>query len=106
MASGSKEADDGLRQALLWLGPQAGDERFYDTWLQRHPQDSDVQNYYRKNVGGAAKGAGYTALNSGDNSAAKRFEQVLQTNPTMRMLLPGWATSPSVAVITKRRHST
>ncbi|WP_425325306.1 cellulose synthase subunit BcsC-related outer membrane protein [Phytobacter massiliensis] len=82
MASGSKEADDGLRQALLWLAPQAGDERFYDTWLQRHPQDADVQNYYRKNIGGAAKGAGYEALNSGDASMAKRqFEQVLQTNP-------------------------
>jgi thioredoxin-like negative regulator of GroEL len=82
MASGSKDADEGLRQALLWLGPQPGDERFYDTWLQRHPQDTDVQNYYRKNVGGAAKGAGFTALNSGDSGAAKRkFEQVLQTNP-------------------------
>ncbi|SLJ99542.1 Tetratricopeptide repeat-containing protein [Enterobacter sp. NFR05] len=90
MASGSKEADDGLRQALLWLGPQAGDERFYDTWLQRHPQDTDVQNYYRKNVGGAAKGAGYTALNSGDNSAAKnKFEQVLQTNPNDADALAG-----------------
>jgi tetratricopeptide (TPR) repeat protein len=82
MASGSKEADDGLRQALLWLGPQAGDEQFYDTWLQRHPQDSDMQAYYRKNVGGAAKGQGFTALNSGNTDAAKRqFEQVLQTNP-------------------------
>lgn len=31
MASGNKEADSGLRQALLWLGPQAGDEQYYDT---------------------------------------------------------------------------
>lgn len=82
MASGSKEADAGLRQALLWLGPKPGDETFYNTWLQRHPQDSDVQAYYRKNVGGAAKGEGFTALNSGNTDAAKRqFEQVLQTNP-------------------------
>lgn len=82
MASGSREADDGLRQALLWLGPQGGDERFYDNFLQRHPQDGDVQAYYRKNVGGAAKGEGFTALNSGDTGSAKRqFEQVLQTNP-------------------------
>nr|WP_237736254.1 cellulose biosynthesis protein BcsC [Lelliottia amnigena] len=82
MASGSKDADAGLRQALLWLGPKAGDEQFYDTWLQRHPQDSEVQAYYRKNIGGAAKGEGYTALNSGNTDAAKRqFEQVLQTNP-------------------------
>lgn len=28
MASGSKEADSGLRQALLWLGPQPGMSRF------------------------------------------------------------------------------
>lgn len=90
MASGSKDADDGLRQALLWLGPQAGDERFYDTWLQRHPQDTDVQNYYRKNVGGAAKGAGFTALNSGDTAAAKnKFAQVLQTNPNDADALAG-----------------
>ncbi|MBM3074333.1 cellulose biosynthesis protein BcsC [Lelliottia sp. RWM.1] len=82
MASGSKDADAGLRQALLWLGPKSGDEQFYDTWLQRHPQDSEVQAYYRKNVGGAAKGEGFTALNSGNTDAAKRqFEQVLQTNP-------------------------
>ncbi|WP_312211783.1 cellulose synthase subunit BcsC-related outer membrane protein [Pseudescherichia sp.] len=82
MASGSREADDGLRQALLWLRPQAGDERYYDNFLQRHPQDGDVQAYYRKNVGGAAKGEGFTALNSGDTGSAKRqFEQVLQTNP-------------------------
>nr|VXZ91059.1 Uncharacterised protein [Klebsiella pneumoniae] len=38
MASGNKEADSGLRQALLWLGPQAGDEQYYDTWMQRHPR--------------------------------------------------------------------
>nr|WP_318383491.1 cellulose synthase subunit BcsC-related outer membrane protein [uncultured Enterobacter sp.] len=82
MASGSKDADDGLRQALLWLGPQSGDEQFYDNFLQRHPKDTDVQAYYRKNVGGAAKGEGFTALNSGNTSAAKsQFEQVLQTNP-------------------------
>ncbi|WP_412098367.1 cellulose synthase subunit BcsC-related outer membrane protein [Enterobacter sp.] len=82
MASGNKEADEGLRQALLWLGPQPGDEQLYDNYLQRHPKDADMQAYYRKNVGGAAKGEGYTALNSGDTSNAKRqFEQVLQTNP-------------------------
>ncbi|BCU57499.1 hypothetical protein ENKO_40930 [Enterobacter kobei] len=82
MASGNKEADDGLRQALLWLGPQSGDEQFYDNYLQRHPKDSDVQAYYRKNIGGAAKGEGYNALNSGNTRDARRqFEQVLQTNP-------------------------
>ncbi|EPK7576466.1 cellulose synthase subunit BcsC-related outer membrane protein [Klebsiella michiganensis] len=82
MASGSKEADAGLRQALLWMGPQPGDEPFYDTWMQRHPQDSEVQNYFRERRSGQARGQGYADLNSGNTAAAKQqFEQVLQTNP-------------------------
>ena len=82
MASGSKDADSGLRQALLWLGPQEGDQAFYDTWMQRHPQDSEVQNYFRERRSGQARGQGYANLNSGNTAAAKQqFEQVLQTNP-------------------------
>ncbi|HAV2048839.1 cellulose synthase subunit BcsC-related outer membrane protein [Raoultella ornithinolytica] len=82
MASGSKDADSGLRQALLWLGPQSGDQQFYDTWMQRHPQDTEVQNYYRQRLSGQARGEGYANLNSGNTAAAKQqFEQVLQTNP-------------------------
>ncbi|UDN27432.1 BCSC C-terminal domain-containing protein [Aeromonas caviae] len=82
MASGNKEADSGLRQALLWLGPQAGDEQYYDTWMQRHPQDSEVQNYFRERRSGQARGQGYANLNSGNTAAAKQqFEEVLQTNP-------------------------
>lgn len=38
MASGNKEADSGLRQALLWLGPQAGDEQYYDTGCSGIPR--------------------------------------------------------------------
>ena len=53
LADGNKEADRSLRQALLWLGPQASDASLYQTWQQRHPQDNAVLDYYRKNVGGA-----------------------------------------------------
>jgi len=82
MADGNKEADRSLRQALLWLGPQASDASLYQTWQQRHPQDNAVLDYYRKNVGGAEKGAGFTALNSGDvSNAQNNFEKVLQANP-------------------------
>ena len=82
MASGSKDADSGLRQALLWLGPQTGDQQFYDTWMQRHPQDTEMQNYYRQRLSAQARGQGYANLNSGNTAAAKQqFEQVLQTNP-------------------------
>ena len=82
MASGSSDADKSLRQALLWLGPTASDETYYQTFLQRHPKDMAVQDHYRKSIGGTAKGEGFTALNSGNTDAAKsQFEQVLQTNP-------------------------
>jgi thioredoxin-like negative regulator of GroEL len=82
MASGSPDADKSLRQALLWLGPQAGDDAYYQTFLQRHPKDTAVQDYFRKSIGGTAKGEGFNALNSGNADAARsQFEQVLQTNP-------------------------
>ncbi|WP_313373597.1 cellulose biosynthesis protein BcsC [Pantoea sp. CTOTU50773] len=82
LADGNKDADRSLRQALLWLEPQASDASLYQTWQQRHPQDNAVMDYYRKNVGGAEKGAGFTALNSGDvSNAQNNFEKVLQANP-------------------------
>lgn len=82
LADGNADADRSLRQGLLWLGPQPGDAPLYQNYQQRHPQDKTVLDYYRKNVGGAAKGQGFTALNSGDVSGAQSaFDQVLQTNP-------------------------
>ncbi|PKH23910.1 hypothetical protein CIG19_09895 [Enterobacterales bacterium CwR94] len=82
MADGNKEANSALRQGLLWLGPKPEDAALYQNWQQRHPQDNEVLAHYRKNVGGAEKGAGFTALNSGDTATAQtRFDAVLQANP-------------------------
>ncbi|WP_038909330.1 cellulose biosynthesis protein BcsC [Dickeya oryzae] len=82
LASGSTDADQGMRQALLWLGPKAEDAPLYQLYQQRHPQDTAVMDYYRKNVGGNEKDKGFTALNSGDLSSAQTaFGQVLQANP-------------------------
>ena len=82
LADGNKDADRSLRQALLWLAPQASDAAIYQTWQQRHPQDTAVMNYYHSHVGGAEKGAGFTDLNSGDVSGAQsNFEKVLSANP-------------------------
>ena len=82
IADGNPDADRSMRQALLWLAPQPDDAALYQTWQQRHPQDSEVLAYYRKNVGGAEKGQGFTALNSGDVAGAQTaFEQVLKANP-------------------------
>ncbi len=82
MASGNVDADRSLRQALLWLGPQPGDEPLYQHYQQRHPQDSTVLDYYRKNMGGAEKSQGFSALNSGNTEGAQNaFDHVLQANP-------------------------
>jgi len=82
MADGNPDADRSLRQALMWLGPQPGDAPLYQHYQQRHPQDRTVMEYFRKNAGGAEKGQGFTALNSGDVSGAQSaFNQVLQANP-------------------------
>ncbi|WP_071601388.1 tetratricopeptide repeat protein [Dickeya chrysanthemi] len=82
LASGSADADQAMRQALLWLAPKIDDAPLYQLYQQRHPQDTAVMDYYRKNVGGNEKDKGFTALNSGDLSSAQTaFGQVLQANP-------------------------
>ncbi|MGM3173789.1 cellulose biosynthesis protein BcsC [Dickeya lacustris] len=82
LASGSTDADQSMRQALLWLSPKSDDAPLYQLYQQRHPQDTAVMDYYRKNVGGVEKNKGFTALNSGDISSAQTaFDQVLQANP-------------------------
>ncbi len=107
LASGNQDADRSLRQALLWLGPQASDAPLYQTWQQRHPQDTAVMDYYRKNVGGAEKGAGFSALNSGDvNSAETSFGKVLQANPRMRMRWLAWVMWLNEKAVIRRRRTT
>lgn len=82
LATKNSEADRALRQALLWLHPQPSDEPLYQAYQQRHPNDDGVMTYFRKNLGAAAKGEGFTALNSGDTrSAQAQFESVLAANP-------------------------
>lgn len=58
--------------------------------MQRHPRDSEVQNYFRERRSGQARGRGYANLNSGNTAAAKQqFEEVLQTNPRDADVLAG-----------------
>ncbi|MEN3261910.1 cellulose synthase subunit BcsC-related outer membrane protein [Sodalis endosymbiont of Spalangia cameroni] len=82
LAGTNRNADAALRQALLWLAPQAADKADYDRYIQRHPGDSALWQHFQQSVGGTEKGAGYAALNSGDIASARsRFEAVLTTNP-------------------------
>ena len=82
MATSSPEADRSLRQALLWMAPKENDRELYQGYQARHPNDTGVMAYFQKNIGGAAKGQGFSALNSGDVADAKtQFQTVLAGNP-------------------------
>ncbi|WKZ92485.1 cellulose synthase subunit BcsC-related outer membrane protein [Chimaeribacter arupi] len=86
----STDAAAALRQALLWLTPQPEDQPLYQAYQQQHPNDSGVMAYFQKNVGGAAKGEGFTALNSGNTGDAEaKFASVLATNPNDADALAG-----------------
>ena len=74
------------------------------TRMQRHPRDSEVQNYFRERRSGQARG-GYANLNSNTAAAKQQFEEVLQTNPGMPMRWRAWAISPSAAATTEPRRS-
>ena len=90
MAATTPEADRSLRQALLWMAPQESDRALYQGYQARHPNDTGVMAYFQKNIGGAAKGQGFTALNSGDMSNAKnQFQTVLAGNPNDADALAG-----------------
>ncbi|WP_156293797.1 cellulose biosynthesis protein BcsC [Serratia oryzae] len=90
MAPTNSEADQALKQALLWLAPQPADKPLYDAYQQRHPADKAVAAYYQQNIAGAAKSAGYAELNKGQLSSAKsQFESILASNPNDRDALAG-----------------
>ncbi len=82
LANSNKAADSALRQALIWMVSKPDDKADYDAYLQRHPGDNAVLNHFQQSVGGSEKGLGYTALNSGDLTAARsKFESALVVNP-------------------------
>ncbi|AHG21772.1 BscS [Chania multitudinisentens RB-25] len=90
LAPTNNDADQGLKQALLWLAPQPTDKPLYDAYQQRHPADKAVAAYYQQNIAGAAKSAGFTELNKGDLTSAKsQFESILASNPNDKEALAG-----------------
>jgi thioredoxin-like negative regulator of GroEL len=90
LAGSNSDADRSLRQALLWMAPQESDRDLYQGYQARHPNDTAVMAYFQKNIGGAAKGQGFTALNSGNVTDAKaKFESVLAGDPNDADALAG-----------------
>lgn len=83
LANTSQDADNSLREALLWLNPNVSDERYYQSWSERHPKDNGPVNHYQKSVLGTVKTSGYKDLNQGNlDKASRQFQDVLKANPS------------------------
>lgn len=66
-----------------------------------------MQDYFRKSIGGAAKGEGYVALNSGNTDTARsQFEQALKTNPEDADALAGMGYVACARATTPQARST
>ncbi|WP_413556163.1 cellulose synthase subunit BcsC-related outer membrane protein [Brenneria sp. L3-3Z] len=75
-------ADPALKQALLWMTPQSGDEALYRDYQRRNPADQEVLAHYESNLAGIGLGQGYAALQRGDlNTAKSQFETLLAQKP-------------------------
>ncbi|WP_251978189.1 cellulose biosynthesis protein BcsC [Salinicola avicenniae] len=76
------------RQALLWLDATEDDQRLYERYLQRYPDDQAVREYFLAKTAAAeadpaaqARQQGYEALDEGELSRARTaFEQALADN--------------------------
>jgi tetratricopeptide (TPR) repeat protein len=82
LAPNDNDADQALKQALLWLAPQPSDKALYDAYQQRHPDDRVVVAYYQQHIAATARGVGFSELNKGElGSAQSQFTAVLANNP-------------------------
>ncbi|MFM2478109.1 cellulose synthase subunit BcsC-related outer membrane protein [Celerinatantimonas sp. MCCC 1A17872] len=82
LAPNNKDADQSLRQSLLWLAPKVSDATFYRHWMKRHPGDSTVIHYYQSHLVNTDKQEGYKALNTGHLTQAKKhFDKILRATP-------------------------
>ncbi len=89
-AKDSQEADKALRQALLWLTPTDSDEKYYKSFLNRHPYDVDVRNRLATALTDSLNSSAYSQFRQQNTAQAKaQFEKVLQRDPNNLAALEG-----------------
>lgn len=84
----AEQAKAGWRQALVWLSPKAGDERYYRAFLNRFGQDSEISQRLAsldrpvEATEDDLIAQAYRNLNAGDlNLAYTEFQEVLRQEP-------------------------
>lgn len=82
LSHSNPEAKKNLRQALLWLHPNAGDRPLFENWLQQQPDDREIGEHYSQNVTGSIISNGYKTVENGQlDQATTSFEKVLEADP-------------------------
>ncbi len=89
-AKDSQDADKSLRQALLWLTPTDSDEKYYKTFLNRHPYDVEIRNRLATALTDSLNTKAYSEFRQQNTAQAKaQFEQVLKRDPNNLAALEG-----------------
>ncbi|MGN0908462.1 MAG: tetratricopeptide repeat protein, partial [Succinivibrio sp.] len=89
-ARDSQDADNALRQALIWLTPSESSEKYYRNYLNRHPDDTEVRNRYATAVADQMNQSAYSSFRAQNTSQAKsQFEDVLKRDPNNAVALEG-----------------
>ncbi len=89
-APNSKDADSALRDALLWLSPAASDQEIYNSYISRHPEDTEVSSRFAQSYTGSMLNTAYAEQAQQQSDKAKvNFENVLKQDPNNLQALEG-----------------
>lgn len=89
-AKDSPDADKALRQALIWLTPTQSSEKYYKSYLTRHPDDTEVRNRYATAVSDQMNQNAYSSFRAQNTQKARsQFEDVLKRDPNNAVALEG-----------------
>ncbi|MDY6323072.1 MAG: cellulose synthase subunit BcsC-related outer membrane protein [Succinivibrio sp.] len=81
-ARDSREAEKALRQALVWLAPEQTDEKYYQSYLARHPDDVEVRNRFATSIADQMNTQAFSNFTKQNVAQAKaQFETVLKRDP-------------------------
>lgn len=90
------QAQQGWRQALIWLNAKAGDERYFRAYLNRYGRDDEIATRLAQMTRPAEAteddllAQAYEHLNAGDlNLAFTEFQEILRTEPNNADALGG-----------------
>jgi len=77
----SRDADESLKQALLWLEPTLDDEKYYKSYAAKHGSNTDVSKHYDSYIIGKISKDAYEKKEDDKLGAIAEFEKIIERNP-------------------------